>query len=116
VLQAITSLQGRRDQALSELDIRVTYTEGRNVMGMWITDEMMARERHKDLLRDLEHERLVHRALQGKSRRTRVLTRAWAWLGRIAEAWEMRRRIRTTARIELLRSKSASLAIDGTKR
>jgi hypothetical protein len=50
--------------------------------------EVMAhQERHKDLLREVERDRLVRQALAGRLKRDPFHCRALIWLGRRLVAW-----------------------------
>lgn len=53
-------------------------------------DVLVQQERHQDLLREAEQERLIRQAVAARERRDRFYSRALAWLGRQLVAWGWR--------------------------
>jgi hypothetical protein len=53
---------------------------------IWRGDDM-ALQRHRELLREAERNRLVRQALAGRERPQRFYCRALTWLGRRLVAW-----------------------------
>lgn len=53
-------------------------------------DYLVERERYKDLLREVERDRLVRRALTGREKRYRFYCGAVSWLGRWLVVWGWR--------------------------
>ncbi len=77
-------------------------------MDNWMTYERMLQQRHEELLRVAEHERLVRRALATKSQQATWCERALLWLARIGQVWEMRRRSSANAHSKIGRERPAN--------
>jgi hypothetical protein len=66
----------------------------------WL-EVMVHQERHKDLLREVERDRLVRQALAGRAKRDHLHCRALIWLGRRLVAWGWSLQARYDAAVEV---------------
>jgi hypothetical protein len=88
----------------------VTNFMGGSVMFLNGRDFLVYRERHKDLLREAERNRLIRQVQAGRESRDRFHCRALIWLGRqlVAWGWRLQERYSAAATAPALRAANHS--------